>query len=119
MSPHGPPPTMQQRVDNVGGAIRVSPKLPYTPIIRSLAMYPVNSSAPKAMMTGGGADLDGAQRERPVARTCPGDAAGPGLGADRNAGDGGDRNRSAEPHDEGRDDAGPEQPLRQERIPAR
>src|SRR6185295_7505544 len=40
-------------------------------------------------------------------------AAGPGLGADRDRGDDRDRDGGAKPHDEGRDHAGPEQPLRQ------
>ena len=60
-----------------------------------------------------GADLDAAHRQGAVAGARAGQVAGPGLGADREGGDERHGDRGADPHDEGRDHAGPEQPLRQ------
>ena len=65
------------------------------------------------MITSGGADLDAAHRQHAIAGARVGEALGPGSGEDGDGGDGGDGDGGAEPHHEGRDHAGPEQPLRQ------
>ena len=51
--------------------------------------------------------------ERAAAVAAGGEALRQALGGDREDGDGGDRDRGAEPHHEGGGDAGPEQALRQ------
>jgi len=60
-----------------------------------------------------GTGLEPAHRQDAVAGTRLGDALSPGPGADRDGGDCRNHDRGPDGHDEGRDDTGPEQPLRQ------
>src|SRR6516225_5880594 len=131
MSPHGPPPTMQQRVESCSAGI---------------AMRSTNSTAgmAQAFRTDGApsnpdhafghnvageqeraegddhdrrADLDAAHRQHAVAGARVGEVLGPRPGADGDRGDQGNRDGGSDSHDEGRGDARPEQSLRQREAP--
>ena len=61
----------------------------------------------------GRAEFDAAHDERAAAFAAGAELTGQALGGYGDHGDGRDRDRGAEPHHEGRGDAGPEQALRQ------
>src|SRR5262249_11282934 len=131
MSPHGPPPTMQQRVESRSAAMAAlrefddgnGPCVPDTrPTSGAQASNPHHPFGDH--ITGEqqgaegddhdrGADLDPAHRQHPVAGARVGEVLGPGPGADGDGGNHGNRDGGPDPHDEGRGDARPEQSLRQ------
>src|SRR5262249_10566202 len=61
----------------------------------------------------GSSRFNAAHGEHAIARAGIGEALGPGLGGDRDRRDYRNGNGGTDPHDEGRDGAGPEQSLRE------
>ena len=81
--------------------------------MRSLAIMPVSKKHAEQDHHERGADLEAAQDDDAVAGARRGEAFCQRLGADRERRDRRHRDGGAEPHDQGRGDAGPEQALRQ------